>query len=107
MDTMDTEGAGSQSTVGRLARVERKVDGVEHKLDGILTDLARLQSAIERVPDEARLRRLEDQQLVWDTRWSTIGTMLTRVFGMSIVAAVASIISIMLVLLELGKAVIT
>ena len=32
--------------------------------------------------------------LVWDTRWSTINAMLSRIFGVSVVAAVASLIAI-------------
>lgn len=49
--------------------------------------------------DEARLRKLEDTMLVWDTRWTTVSTMLTRVFGVSIVGAAASVMAIVVALM--------
>lgn len=84
------------STTQRLDRLEQKMD----QLVVEVTELKR-SGGDRRASDEARLRKLEDTQLVWDTRWQTIGSMLTRVFGVSIIAAVASILSIVAVLVGL------
>jgi hypothetical protein len=87
------------STIQRLGRLEDKVDQLAESVD----ELKRSEGN-RRSTDEARLRRLEDQMLVWDTRWVTIGSLLTRVFGVSIIGAAASVLSIILAVLALTGA---
>ena len=81
------------SVTDRLDRVERSLD--ELKLE--MRDL-RANATERRSTDEARLRKLEDTMLVWDTRWTTVSTMLTRVFGVSVVGAVSSVLAIIVAL---------
>jgi hypothetical protein len=83
---------------------------VTQRLDRLETSVSRIVRDIEdikekggerRSTDEMRLRKVEDQLLVWNTRWQTIDTMLTRVFGVSIIGAVASIIAIVATVIAL------
>jgi hypothetical protein len=84
------------STIQRLSRLEDKVD----QLAASVEDLKHAEGN-RRSTDESRLRKLEDQMLIWDTRWLTIGTLLTRVFGVSLIGAAASILSIILAIIAL------
>ena len=80
------------STTQRLERLEGKVDKLDDRLTAIASRVEARRVDDQLIPD--RVRRLEDQMLVWDTRWSTINAMLSRIFGVSIVAAVASMLAI-------------
>jgi hypothetical protein len=113
MSVVSDEMSGQDGgTIQRLTRVESKVDTLETKLDGMTETLDGMADKVlclsqaedrrfadRQIPD--RVRKLEDQMLIWDTRWQTISTMLSRVFGVSIIAAVASVLSIIAVLSEL------
>lgn len=87
------------TTIQRLDRLEAKVDDLTERVASLTQNEAVRRSEDRELP--ARVRRLEDHQLVWDTRWQTIGTMLTRVFGVSVIAAVASVLSIVAVITQL------
>ena len=80
------------TTTQRLERLESKVDRIDDRLTAIASRVEARRIEDSMIPD--RVRRLEDQMLVWDTRWSTINAMLSRIFGVSVIAAVASIIAI-------------
>lgn len=80
------------STTQRLERLEGKVDRIDERLTSIASRVEARRIEDSMIPD--RVRRLEDQMLVWDTRWSTINAMLSRIFGVSVIAAVASILAI-------------
>lgn len=80
------------STTQRLERLEGKVDKLDERLSAIASRVEARRVEDQQIPD--RVRKLEDQMLVWDTRWSTINAMLSRIFGVSIIAAVASILAI-------------
>ena len=82
------------SVTDRLDRLEQAL----HELKMEVRDL-RSSATDRRGTDESRIRRLEDTMLVWDTRWTTVSTMLTRVFGVSIVGAAASIAAIIMAIL--------
>jgi hypothetical protein len=82
------------SVTDRLDRLEQAL--VDLKAE--MRDL-RANATERRSNDEARLRKLEDTMLVWDTRWTTVSTMLTRVFGVSIVGAAASVMAIVVALM--------
>lgn len=77
------------SVTDRLDRLEQAL----HELRLEVRDL-RANATERRSNDETRIRKLEDTMLIWDTRWTTVSTMLTRVFGVSIVGAAASIMAI-------------
>jgi hypothetical protein len=85
------------SVTDRLDRLEQAL----HELKQEVRDL-RSNASDRRMTDETRIRKLEDSMLVWNTRWTTISTMLTRVFGVSIVGAVASIMAIVVALLSVA-----
>lgn len=76
----------------RLERLEGKVDKLDDRLTAIASRVEARRVEDAQIPD--RVRHLEDQMLVWDTRWSTINAMLSRIFGVSVVAAIASLIAI-------------
>jgi hypothetical protein len=80
------------STTQRLERLENKVDRIDDRLSSIASRVEARRVEDQRIPD--RVRKLEDEMLVWDTRWSTINAMLSRIFGVSVIAAVASIVAI-------------
>jgi predicted nucleic acid-binding Zn-ribbon protein len=89
VDDMSSAHEFRGSVTDRLDRLEQSL--IELKSE--VRDL-RASSTERRSTDESRIRKLEDTMLVWDTRWSTVNTMLTRVFGVSIVGAVASVLAI-------------
>lgn len=84
------------STIKRLERLEGKVDQLAASVEEL-----KQSEGNRRSTDEVRIRRLEDQMLIWDTRWATIGTLLNRVFGVSIIGAAASVLSIILAILAI------
>ena len=85
----------------------QRLDRLEQKVDTLVVEVAALKQSggDRRASDEARLRKLEDTQLIWDTRWQAIGTMLTRTFGTSIIAAVASVLAAVVAILAIANAV--
>lgn len=87
------------TTIQRLDRLEAKVDDLADKVATLTQNEAVRRSEDRELP--ARVRRLEDQLLVWNTRWQTVDTMLARVFGVSVIGAVASIIAIIATIIAL------
>ena len=74
----------------------QRLDRLEAKVDSLAADLGDLKRSggERRASDEARIRKLEDSILVWDTRWKTLTALLVAVFGSSVLAATAAVIGI-------------
>ena len=89
MDEMAAETHHEGNTIRRLDRLEEKVDALAMDL----SDLK--QSAGERRGhDETRLRALEDWRLEEQTVRRIQTQVLTRIFGTSVVAAVGSLLAV-------------
>jgi len=81
------------STIQRLDRLEAKVDNLACKVADLSTN-----EAVRRAEDRAlpeRVRRLEDEVLIWDTRWKTITALLVAVFGTSVVTALGVVLGLL------------
>lgn len=82
----------------RLTRVEGAVHDIGIKVDNVACSLSSLQQAEDRrytdrlLPE--RVRQLEDWRIAQETRDRTLTSVMTRVFGVSVVGAVSSVIAI-------------